>query len=171
MEEQERERRRLVVEKFQKAPFEEIAAHCGARVRTDLVEESYYLNLAPNGEEVHDRPCKNSQYGPKGWLKDTLVQRLQAPGISDQQGLCLAALEETKEGWAFITVTTLNRQFSPASLVSHVRTSLQPSISLLPFTAVYFSPEVTAAPVLAANTQAMMVHWLNNCMSPRGLHR
>lgn len=31
MEEQERERRRLVVEKFQKAPFEEIAAHCGAR--------------------------------------------------------------------------------------------------------------------------------------------
>uniref|UniRef100_A0A8C6STQ6 EFR3 homolog Bb (S. cerevisiae) n=1 Tax=Neogobius melanostomus TaxID=47308 RepID=A0A8C6STQ6_9GOBI len=31
MEEQERERRRLVVEKFQNAPFEEIAAHCGAR--------------------------------------------------------------------------------------------------------------------------------------------
>uniref|UniRef100_A0AAY4B2L2 EFR3 homolog B n=1 Tax=Denticeps clupeoides TaxID=299321 RepID=A0AAY4B2L2_9TELE len=33
MEEQERERRRLVVERFQTAPFEEIAAHCGARVR------------------------------------------------------------------------------------------------------------------------------------------
>lgn len=33
MEELERERRRQVVEKFQKAPFEEIAAHCGARVR------------------------------------------------------------------------------------------------------------------------------------------
>lgn len=32
VEEQERERRRQVVEKFQKAPFEEIAAHCGARV-------------------------------------------------------------------------------------------------------------------------------------------
>ncbi|XP_026196537.1 protein EFR3 homolog B isoform X4 [Anabas testudineus] len=31
MEEQERERRRQVVVKFQKAPFEEIAAHCGAR--------------------------------------------------------------------------------------------------------------------------------------------
>lgn len=31
IEEQERERRRQVVEKFQKAPFEEIAAHCGAR--------------------------------------------------------------------------------------------------------------------------------------------
>ncbi|KAJ3606670.1 hypothetical protein NHX12_026189 [Muraenolepis orangiensis] len=31
MEEQERERRRQVVERFQKAPFEEIAAHCGAR--------------------------------------------------------------------------------------------------------------------------------------------
>ena len=33
MEEQERERRRQVVEKFQKAPFEDIAAHCVARVR------------------------------------------------------------------------------------------------------------------------------------------
>lgn len=32
VEEQERERQRQVVEKFQKAPFEEIAAHCGARV-------------------------------------------------------------------------------------------------------------------------------------------
>lgn len=32
VEEQEKERRRQVVEKFQKAPFEEIAAHCGARV-------------------------------------------------------------------------------------------------------------------------------------------
>uniref|UniRef100_A0A8D0CKM4 EFR3 homolog B n=1 Tax=Scleropages formosus TaxID=113540 RepID=A0A8D0CKM4_SCLFO len=31
MEELERERRKQVVEKFQKAPFEEIAAHCGAR--------------------------------------------------------------------------------------------------------------------------------------------
>uniref|UniRef100_A0A8B9KPB3 EFR3 homolog Ba (S. cerevisiae) n=1 Tax=Astyanax mexicanus TaxID=7994 RepID=A0A8B9KPB3_ASTMX len=31
VEEQERERRRLVVERFQTAPFEEIAAHCGAR--------------------------------------------------------------------------------------------------------------------------------------------
>uniref|UniRef100_A0A670HXR2 EFR3 homolog B n=1 Tax=Podarcis muralis TaxID=64176 RepID=A0A670HXR2_PODMU len=30
VEEQERERRRQVVEKFQKAPFEEIAAHCGS---------------------------------------------------------------------------------------------------------------------------------------------
>lgn len=36
MEEQERERRRQVVEKFQKAPFEEIAAHCGARVQKIL---------------------------------------------------------------------------------------------------------------------------------------
>ncbi|XP_056620347.1 protein EFR3 homolog B isoform X2 [Triplophysa dalaica] len=31
VEEQEKERRRQLVEKFQKAPFEEIAAHCGAR--------------------------------------------------------------------------------------------------------------------------------------------
>ncbi|XP_071276383.1 protein EFR3 homolog B, partial [Agelaius tricolor] len=30
-EERERERRRLLVQRFQKAPFEEIAAHCGAR--------------------------------------------------------------------------------------------------------------------------------------------
>lgn len=37
MEEQERERRRQVVEKFQKAPFEEIAAHCGARVRKQIL--------------------------------------------------------------------------------------------------------------------------------------
>ena len=36
MEEQERERRRQVVEKFQKAPFEEIAAHCGARVQNNI---------------------------------------------------------------------------------------------------------------------------------------
>jgi len=32
VEELERERRRQVVERFQNAPFEEIAAHCGARV-------------------------------------------------------------------------------------------------------------------------------------------
>lgn len=37
MEEQERERRRQVVEKFQKAPFEEIAAHCGARVKKYII--------------------------------------------------------------------------------------------------------------------------------------
>uniref|UniRef100_A0A8D3DCB7 Protein EFR3 homolog A n=1 Tax=Scophthalmus maximus TaxID=52904 RepID=A0A8D3DCB7_SCOMX len=32
LEEQEREKRRLVIEKFQKAPFEEIAAHCESKV-------------------------------------------------------------------------------------------------------------------------------------------
>ncbi|XP_059504778.1 protein EFR3 homolog B-like isoform X9 [Stegostoma tigrinum] len=37
MEEQERERRRQVVEKFQKAPFEEIAAHCGARTTSQPI--------------------------------------------------------------------------------------------------------------------------------------
>lgn len=37
VEEQEKERRRQVVEKFQKAPFEEIAAHCGARVSLLIV--------------------------------------------------------------------------------------------------------------------------------------
>lgn len=32
LEEQEREKRRQVMEKFQKAPFEEIAAHCESKV-------------------------------------------------------------------------------------------------------------------------------------------
>lgn len=32
MEEQEKEKRRQVIEKFQKAPFEEIAAHCESKV-------------------------------------------------------------------------------------------------------------------------------------------
>lgn len=32
LEEQERERRRQVTEKFQKAPFEELAAHCESKV-------------------------------------------------------------------------------------------------------------------------------------------
>ncbi|KAJ8272932.1 hypothetical protein GJAV_G00095140 [Gymnothorax javanicus] len=31
MEEQEKEKRRQVIEKFQKAPFEEIAAHCESK--------------------------------------------------------------------------------------------------------------------------------------------
>uniref|UniRef100_A0A672ZP83 EFR3 homolog Bb (S. cerevisiae) n=1 Tax=Sphaeramia orbicularis TaxID=375764 RepID=A0A672ZP83_9TELE len=42
MEEQERERRRQVVEKFQKAPFEEIAAHCGARVHKNIILYPHY---------------------------------------------------------------------------------------------------------------------------------
>lgn len=45
VEEQERERRRQVVEKFQKAPFEEIAAHCGARV-------SEAHRASPRGQRV-----------------------------------------------------------------------------------------------------------------------
>lgn len=32
LEEQEKEKRRLVIEKFQKAPFEEIAAQCETKV-------------------------------------------------------------------------------------------------------------------------------------------
>lgn len=48
MEEQERERRRQVVEKFQKAPFEEIAAHCGARV-------SEHTGPSPQGQRVQGR--------------------------------------------------------------------------------------------------------------------
>lgn len=39
LEEQEREKRRQVMEKFQKAPFEEIAAHCESKVRNEWTEE------------------------------------------------------------------------------------------------------------------------------------
>lgn len=46
MEEQERERRRQVVEKFQKAPFEEIAAHCGARVHQKHFTSIHIVFLA-----------------------------------------------------------------------------------------------------------------------------
>lgn len=49
VEEQERERRRQVVEKFQKAPFEEIAAHCGARVSRGRGSLNPH-NLLPPGE-------------------------------------------------------------------------------------------------------------------------
>uniref|UniRef100_A0A3B1J051 EFR3 homolog B n=1 Tax=Astyanax mexicanus TaxID=7994 RepID=A0A3B1J051_ASTMX len=45
VEEQERERRRLVVERFQTAPFEEIAAHCGARGMHNLFL-SFSLSLS-----------------------------------------------------------------------------------------------------------------------------
>lgn len=34
LEEQEREKRRQLMEKFQKAPFEEIAAHCESKVQS-----------------------------------------------------------------------------------------------------------------------------------------
>ncbi|XP_037986439.1 elongator complex protein 3-like [Motacilla alba alba] len=48
-EEQERERRRLLVQKFQKAPFEEIAAHCGAR------SQEFFENPAfrPDGMKLY----------------------------------------------------------------------------------------------------------------------
>lgn len=39
LEEQEREKRRQVMEKFQKAPFEEIAAHCESKVREEERKE------------------------------------------------------------------------------------------------------------------------------------
>lgn len=47
VEEQERERQRQVVEKFQKAPFEEIAAHCGARV-SDTPQGAFLTNQKPD---------------------------------------------------------------------------------------------------------------------------
>uniref|UniRef100_A0A8D3CVP2 EFR3 homolog Bb n=1 Tax=Scophthalmus maximus TaxID=52904 RepID=A0A8D3CVP2_SCOMX len=49
MEEQERERRRRVVEKFQKAPFEEIAAHCGARatLQQSKLNQIFEITIRP----------------------------------------------------------------------------------------------------------------------------
>ncbi|XP_075454741.1 protein EFR3 homolog B isoform X2 [Ascaphus truei] len=49
VEEQERERRRQVVEKFQKAPFEEIAAHCGARAMLlqSKLDQIFELTIRP----------------------------------------------------------------------------------------------------------------------------
>lgn len=40
MEEQEKEKRRLVIEKFQKAPFEEIAAQCESKVSGLVVKRA-----------------------------------------------------------------------------------------------------------------------------------
>lgn len=44
MEEQEKEKRRLVIEKFQKAPFEEIAAQCESKVSA-LVDSGWGIAL------------------------------------------------------------------------------------------------------------------------------
>lgn len=46
LEEQEREKRRQVMEKFQKAPFEEIAAHCESKVKTrvKLLKQRVFRN-------------------------------------------------------------------------------------------------------------------------------
>ncbi|NWI86517.1 EFR3B protein, partial [Pitta sordida] len=51
VEEQERERRRQVVEKFQKAPFEEIAAHCGARATLlqSKLNQIFEITIRPSG--------------------------------------------------------------------------------------------------------------------------
>ncbi|XP_041703222.1 protein EFR3 homolog B isoform X1 [Coregonus clupeaformis] len=48
-EEQEREKRRLVVERFQTAPFEEIAAHCGARssLLQSKLDQIFELTIRP----------------------------------------------------------------------------------------------------------------------------
>lgn len=62
MEEQERERRRQVVEKFQKAPFEEIAAHCGARVQQSHLPSSGCVPPLPPklvlSNDVFAVPCR-----------------------------------------------------------------------------------------------------------------
>lgn len=48
VEEQERERRRQVTEKFQKAPFEELAAHCESKVTTAATAPGVTTPLRPN---------------------------------------------------------------------------------------------------------------------------
>lgn len=62
LEEQERERRRQVMEKFQKAPFEEIAAHCESKVQREpigplvLVFTSVTVDVFhPQANMLHDR--------------------------------------------------------------------------------------------------------------------
>lgn len=57
LEEQERERRRQVMEKFQKAPFEELAAHCESKVPADetLLTRCAKLPFPPQANMLHDR--------------------------------------------------------------------------------------------------------------------
>lgn len=53
LEEQEKEKRRLVIEKFQKAPFEEIAAQCESKVSSEGARQDarseVYLWSDPTG--------------------------------------------------------------------------------------------------------------------------
>ncbi|MBN3284514.1 EFR3A protein, partial [Polyodon spathula] len=49
MEEQEKEKRRQLIEKFQKAPFEEIAAQCGSKANLlqDKLAQIFELTIRP----------------------------------------------------------------------------------------------------------------------------
>lgn len=51
MEEQEKEKRRLVIEKFQKAPFEEIAAQCESKVSESVRNGSWELILVTGWQD------------------------------------------------------------------------------------------------------------------------
>lgn len=51
MEEQEKEKRRLVIEKFQKAPFEEIAAQCESKVSDSVGNGSLELILVTGWQD------------------------------------------------------------------------------------------------------------------------
>uniref|UniRef100_A0A7M4E395 EFR3 homolog B n=1 Tax=Crocodylus porosus TaxID=8502 RepID=A0A7M4E395_CROPO len=62
VEEQERERRRQVVEKFQKAPFEEIAAHCGARVSRPPPCPSGTITAAYGQPQNHSIPVYEMKF-------------------------------------------------------------------------------------------------------------
>uniref|UniRef100_A0A452VCA3 EFR3 homolog B n=1 Tax=Ursus maritimus TaxID=29073 RepID=A0A452VCA3_URSMA len=62
VEEQERERRRQVVEKFQKAPFEEIAAHCGARVSEPPPSPSGTITAAYGQPQNHSIPVYEMKF-------------------------------------------------------------------------------------------------------------
>lgn len=65
MEEQEKEKRRLVIEKFQKAPFEEIAAQCESKVSEPVLNDSLELKVVTGWQ------------GP-GFRHSMHLQRLQA---------------------------------------------------------------------------------------------
>lgn len=64
LEEQEREKRRQVMEKFQKAPFEEIAAHCESKVGNQDGEQNLTWN----------KSC--GEPGPKAKHLNSVTQRL-----------------------------------------------------------------------------------------------
>ncbi|XP_047432194.1 protein EFR3 homolog B-like [Mugil cephalus] len=72
--EEEDRRRREVVERFQTAPFEEIAAHCGARVRLLQSKLDHVFNLMvppPPSPSGHSAPPSTPVYDMK--LPDLLV--------------------------------------------------------------------------------------------------
>lgn len=62
MEEQEKEKRRLVIEKFQKAPFEEIAAQCESKVSESVLNDSLELRVVTGWQDPSFRLSTTSGF-------------------------------------------------------------------------------------------------------------